>query len=180
MESDLAWGEPGLQQLADYHHRHGNKASLKDIERRWQEHSSKMAEAQLERGNAGLSDTYLRHELAPQEIERMREAFTSEPDIFAVWCARKVTKWMKHVPMHVLAIEVRVPWWHLRLSSANQKLVNRLAAKINPPGTLFLFIREKELKMLGEHVESREDSALYRRSAASMSARRTDRPRLQA
>jgi Zn-dependent protease with chaperone function len=161
MELDMRWADEGLQALGAYYHRNGDRVGLKDIERRWSAHREASVEAQNERNTIELADTYLPPSLSPEQIHTIQQILESETTISAAWCARKQTRYLTDVPMHVLALRVRLPWWRFPSASLSQNVVNRVVSKLDVEGTFMVFVREQELATLGQHLEKIASTKIY-------------------
>jgi hypothetical protein len=120
-----------------------------------------MAEAQGERDLLLLTDVYEHHQLGEACIMQLRRILEAEKAVAEAWCVRKVTKHLKHVPMHLIALRIKVPWWKLRLDGANGRLVQRVLAKLEIEGSCIVFIREKELKRQADRMAQVEGSRVY-------------------
>ncbi|MBV6500193.1 MAG: Protease HtpX [Prosthecobacter sp.] len=158
---DGSWEESALQLIGGYHHRHGNKEQLEVLRRRWEAYEGRMAEAQGERDLLLLTDVYEHHQLGEACIMQLRRILEAEKAVAEAWCVRKVTKHLKHVPMHLIALRIKVPWWKLRLDGANGRLVQRVLAKLEIEGSCIVFTREKELKRQADRMAQVEGSRVY-------------------
>ena len=165
MDLDMRWADQGLQALGAYYHRNGDRAGLKDVERRWSAHQEVSIEAQNERNTIELGDTFLPPSLLPDQIRCIQEILESETTISKAWCAQKQTRHLKDVPMHVLALQIRIPWWRYASASLKQNIVSRVVSKLDLDGTFMVFIRELELAPLGKHLEKIANTQIYEKIA---------------
>jgi Zn-dependent protease with chaperone function len=165
MELDRDWTGNGLDQLASYYHRHGQVQELKALRLRFEAFEATQWEARAERAGVELNDALKAHGLTPAMEEALRNALAAEPAISKAWCAQKI---MRHHPkslMHVLAVEVKVPFWKLRLDGANQKLVQRLLAHMPFPNHYVVFVRKGELVHLADKISRMPGAQVYQRAA---------------
>lgn len=163
MELDPDWTKAGLDVLASYHHRHGNKAALRELEKEWEKHSEMLDEAEKERSIANASNIYEPHGLDAEVVARIAAILAAEKEVQAAWSAQKKLWHLTKHPLHVLGLRIKFPFWQLRRSSAKRKLIDRLIAQLPFPEQFIVFIREKDLRELGNKIAKVEDSLIYQR-----------------
>lgn len=158
---DSSWEESALQLIGGYHHRHGNKEPLAALQQRWEAYEERMAEAHRERDVLLPTDEYEPHTLGEPVLRQLREILGAEKAVAEAWCVRKVTKHLQHVPMHLITLRIKVPWWKFRSDGANGRLVQRVLDKLQIEGSCIVFIREKELKRQADRVAQVQGARVY-------------------
>jgi hypothetical protein len=119
--------------------------------------------AQRERTHITAADTFNPHELTAAELEKLRRIFRAEPDISSAAVARKQVEHFRNSPCYVVALDVKVPWWKPRRSSAGLNLVNRVLKQLQLPGHTLVFIGRKKLLGLGTRILFVPGAVVYQR-----------------
>ncbi|MDB6071406.1 MAG: hypothetical protein JWL81_2577, partial [Verrucomicrobiales bacterium] len=163
MEYDPEWKHAGLQSLGAYYHRHGMGAELKDVRQRFETFLSTQGEVLQERSGVALNDPLKAHGLSQGQLEDFQRILAAEPVIAAAWCAQKVLRLSRKGHLHVLCVEVKVPFWRLRTDGADQAMIQRLSRALPFPDECVVFVRKKDLIHLGDKIKRMADSRVYRR-----------------
>jgi Zn-dependent protease with chaperone function len=153
----------GCELLYGHYARIGQRDQLRTLEKRVEAHQEIEALAQTERANVTASDTFLPHGLNDAQITHIREVMSSERDVAAAHVARKKVTVFPDSPCFVVGVTVKVPMWKPRSTAANQKLIGRLVERLQLPGQMLVFAKEKELKSLAGAVAKTPDSLVYQR-----------------
>lgn len=161
---DPSWEESALQMIGNYHHRHGNKESLATLQQRWTAYEEKMRAAYRERDELLSTDVYEPQRLGEDALRQLQAILATERVVAEAWCVRKVTRHLPHVPLHLIALRLQVPWWKLRTDGANARLVQRVADQLKVEGSVVVFIREKNLKQQADRVAQVEGARVYLRA----------------
>lgn len=165
MELDLAWTKSGLDALAGYYHRHGNKEELRDIEKQWEKHAEFLEAAELERASVNDSHIFLPHDLDTDVTARIAAILAAENEVVAAWAAQKKLFRLPKHPLHILALQVKIPFWVLFRSSAKSKIVERLLSRLPFPDQFLVFVSEKNLRSLGQKIARVDGSLIFQRRA---------------
>jgi Zn-dependent protease with chaperone function len=99
-----------------------------------QKYFEKLEAAQPERATIHSPKELIPHEVAPAEIERLREQLTTFPRVKTAYLAQKKLNVLPEKPLYVLGVVPRVPWYQLNHDKANRKLVAEIAAQVSFPG----------------------------------------------
>lgn len=164
MREDEFLTEPGLRILYSYYARIGQREKLKEIEKAFEGFQEKHALAQQERATVTVKDSFVPAELTEQHVAQLGQIFSKEPDIESAAVARKVVQWLPKQPAFVVALKIKVAFWKVRGSDANQLIVNRVVEQIQLPGQFMVFIVEKELAKAGKKVFEVPGAVIYRRN----------------
>ncbi len=153
----------GCELLFGYYTRTGQRDLLRPLEERADRFQQRLAEGQSERANISAQDHFLPHELEAQQLAALKEIMLDEPDVARAAIARKQVKWHPHHPCYVIALRVKTSFWKFRTSSASQKLVDRVIARVELPGNFLVFVDEQNLKSLARKIYSVADATFYQR-----------------
>lgn len=165
MDADPELTEDGCNLLYAFYNRHGQRDKIKDLERRMDKFQEISALAQRERSQVNAANTFIPHELLEAQLESLRQIFAAEKEIGSVAVARKQVEHFKKNPCYVIGLDIKVPWWKPRSSSANGKLVNRVLKQVKLPGYFLVFVNEKNLKGLWTKISYVPGATVYMRSS---------------
>jgi len=163
MDTDIELIQNGCNLLYAYYQRTGQRDKIKNLEDRMDRFREVTVLAQRERARITAADTFIPHELTETQLEELRKIFTAEPDIGSVAIARKKVEHFKVNPCFAVGLTVKVPWWKLRSSASNIKLVNRVVKQIKLPGYFLIFVNEKNRKTLWNRISDAPEAMVYRR-----------------
>lgn len=163
MDSDVELSEDGCNLLYGYFHRTGLQEKIPELRARMEKFQEVTALAGKERNDVKAMDTFIPHELNPMQIEGLRQIAAAEPDIKTVCVARKQVNYLKNSPCYVISLTVKTPWWKLRWSSANEKMIDRVLTKIKLSGYFLVFVNEKNLRSLGTKIAAVPGATVYER-----------------
>lgn len=155
---------PGLGVLGAYYHRNGMKDQRRQIEDRMERLADEEAEFYRERASATAADEFIPHGLSEGEMESLRRLLASEAVVLDAVVAKKQVKKHPQKPMRVIGITIKVPWWKFRSSTANSELVDRLLKGVELEGYFLIFVREKNLKALGNKIAKVPGALVYERA----------------
>jgi hypothetical protein len=161
--SDPALAQNGCNLLYAHFNRTGQRDKLRPLENRFDELQKQNALAQAERARITVADTFITHELTAQQIADLRKIFSTEPRINSAAVARKQLKYLSTNPCYAIGLKVKVSWWKLRSSGANQQLVRQVLNQIHLPGHYLVFVSEQNLKSLGKKVFAAPGAVIYER-----------------
>ena len=163
MEYDPEWSNAGLGKLAGYYHRHGMGVELKATRQRYETFMATQGAVREESAGVALNDPLKAHGLSAVEMEALQRLLADEPVIQAAWCAQKKLRLSRKRHLHVLCLEVKVPFWKLRTNGADRAMIARLARSLPFPDDSVLFVRKKDLIHLADKIKRMADSQVYRR-----------------
>lgn len=163
MQSDDLLTLDGCELLFGYYTRTGQRDMLRPLEERADRFQQRFAQGQFERTNISIQDRFLPHELDPQQLSALREIMQAETDVKRAAIAKKRVAWHPQQPCYVIAVRIKTSIWKFRSSSANQKLVDRVIARVELPGNLLVFVDEQNLKPLARKIYAIADAIFYRR-----------------
>ncbi len=161
--ADPALAQTGCGLLHAHFNRTGQHDKLRPLENRFDEFQKRNALAQQERGRITAADTFIAHELTPQQIADLRKILQAEPEISAAAVARKQVEHFPDSPCFAIGLKTRVPWWKPRSSAAGQKLVQRVLKQVRLPGCFLVFVGGKNLRGLATKVFDVPGAVIYER-----------------
>jgi Zn-dependent protease with chaperone function len=164
MDADPELTQDGCNLLYGFYNRTGQRDKIKDLERRTDKFQETSRLAQHERAQVNAANTFIAHELVDAQLENLRKIFAVEAEISRVAVARKKMEHFKKSPCYVIGLNVKVPWWKPRSSSANVKLVNRVLKQVKLPGHFLVFANEKNLKGLWTKISNVPGAQIYARA----------------
>ncbi len=165
MAEDAQSVPTACEQLYAYFARTGQRDRLRAVELRMDAHQEFMGQANAERADATVTDTYMPAGLTAEQAERLRQLCAAEKDVFELHVARKVVKFLPENPFYVLVVTVRPKWYVPRSEGANQKLVERLSEATQLPGRVLFYTPGKRLDTLGGLIAEQPEARVYRRDA---------------
>jgi len=165
MASDPALTADGCRLLYGHFTRTGRRDQLRPLEDRMDRFQEQAALAQKERAEVSAKDTFMAHELTPQQLAELRNIFEAEPAIASAAVARKQVQHFAGSACFVIALRVKMAWWKPVSSGANQKLVDRVLEKLQLPGHFLVFVASDNLKALGKKVFAASGAVIYERPA---------------
>lgn len=166
MAQDASLVREGCDLLYAYYSRTGQKEKLRPIENRVDRHQDLELAAQRERANVRASDTFLPAGITGTQLEMVRGAIAAEADVAVAWIARKQVQHFPDSPCYVIAVKIDVPFFSLRSTDANQKVIDRVIAQLQLPGYALVFCDEGNLKSLAAAVRE-AGQEVFRRGPGS-------------
>ena len=163
MGADRTLTGPGCELLDAYFARTGQPDRIRALEQRFDRYSEEMQLADVERADATVKDAFTAPELTGEETSLLHEVLAKYPEIAEVHIVRKQVRHLPDVPMYVIALKLRNPWWKFRLSSSNEKLVNSVAEGLKLRGNWLVFVDESNLRKLAKKLRTVPGSAIYTR-----------------
>lgn len=164
MDADPELTKEGCNLLYAYYRRTGQPGKIKPLEARMDKFQAITALASQERQQINAANTFIPAMLTPQQLESLLKIFAAEPEIAAAGIARKQVEHFQQSPCYVIGLEIKVPFWKLRRSSANAALVNRVLKQVRLPGCFLVFVNGKNLKALWTKVSAVPGAVIYRRT----------------
>lgn len=164
LNADPELTQDGCNLLYSYYNRNGQKDKIKMLEQRMDKFQEITVLAQRERSQVNAANTFIPHELTEAQLEILRKIFTAERELGSVAVARKQVEHFKKNPCFVIGLTVKVPWWKLRSSAANGKLVDRVLKQVVLPGYRLVFVNEKNLKGLWTKISAVPGALVYERA----------------
>lgn len=161
---DESLTQAGCELLYGHYSRVGQRDKLRAVENRADAFQQRTAEATRERNEITIADNFLPADLKPEVIQALQSVFAAEKDIFQVVVAKKDVRIFPEHPVLIFAVMLKVAAWKLRSDSANQQLVERLAAAMKMEDQFLVFVAGKPLKELGQKIASVPNAQIYQRS----------------
>ncbi len=134
-----------LEQVRDFHHRHGNDEAARDSQAQLVERARLEGLAHAERNGFGPDgDTLDEHDLSPDAIDELRRQMAAVEGVRTAYVARKRVVHLPHRPCYVLAFTIR-PWWlawrpdHARRVD---ETLHRIQTSLELPGDTILLCME--------------------------------------
>jgi len=155
----------GCNLLYGYYQRTGQRDKLRQLENRVDSFQEEAGKAQQERANITDSDTFVHHDLTPEQTLALRNIVKAEAEITSVAVAKKVVRHFPSDPCRAIALRIKVPMLLFRSSSANQKLAERVINQLGLPGYAMVFVDEQNLKSLAKKIFNIPGAIIYDRSA---------------
>ena len=123
--------------IKTYYEREGRKEEARAYQQRAWEEGERMASAEEERKAVTPADAFLPHALDPAALAAVQAALARMPDVKVAYLGRKAVTHLPELHLHVLAVELRNPWWRLRRSGWSRGVLRRLVAEVPVPGQWF-------------------------------------------
>lgn len=161
--SDPILTEVGCNLLYGYFMRIGQRDKLRPLEELVDRFQNESALAEQERALISAKDDFIPHELTSAQITDLVKSLAVEPEIATAAVARKMVRYFPKNPCYVIALRLKVSWWKIRSSNANQQLMNRVLQRVQLPGHFFVFVDEKDLKSLAKKVFPVPGAVFYNR-----------------
>jgi Zn-dependent protease with chaperone function len=151
----------GCELLHVYYSRTGQQAKRVEIERRVDAEHDILAKAQAERADATTTDVFVPAELTAEEIRHARKSLAGHPEIVRAFVVSKKVKYCPELPMFVVALKIKLPWWTLQPSKKRQKLVAAVVDELAVRGHWLVFVDTGNLRRLGRKIRAVPRSLLY-------------------
>ena len=123
--------------IKTYYEREGRKEEARACQQRAWDEGERMASAEEERKAVTPADAFLPHALDPAALAAVQAALARMPDVKVAYLGRKAVTHLPELHLHVLAVELRNPWWRLRRSGWSRGVLRRLVAEVPVPGQWF-------------------------------------------
>lgn len=121
---------PACQVLFQHFTEQGQPEQAERYRVQAQKYFEKLEGAQPERTTLYSPKELIRHEVAPAEVERLREQLSGFPGIKTAYLAQKKLTVLPEKPLYVVGVVPKVPWYQLNHDKANRELVGEIAAQI--------------------------------------------------
>ena len=161
MEADYELTQQGCNLLYGYYRRNGQADQIKPLQQRVDKFQEVTVLARQERAQINATNTFIPHELSPDQVQTLRQIVDAERDIGTVAVARKQMQYFKSKPCYVIGLDLKVPAWKPRSSSADSAVLNRVLNQIKLPGHYLVFVNGKNLKGLWTKVAAVPGATLY-------------------
>jgi Zn-dependent protease with chaperone function len=153
----------GYQRIWAFYEEGGRATEAADYRRRAWQQGDLLEMALPERQNVSGRDSFLPHELSEAELVPIRAAVAAAEDVAEAYLVRKAVTHMPEVPLYVLGVTMRLPWYRYRSQTKEHDLVERLAKEVPLPGQWFVValndhtvkIRKKMKKIAGAQLVRR-------------------------
>ncbi len=153
----------GYQRIWAFYEAAGRTDEAAAYKRRAWEQGDLLDRAAPERQGVNGGDTFLPHQLSEEELVPIRAALAAAAEVGEAYIVRKAVKHMPEVPLHILGVKMRLPWYRYRSESKERRLISRLAKELPVPGQWLVLalndhttkIRRKMRKVAGAQLVRR-------------------------
>lgn len=135
----------------------------------WQERAHRyrqlLERAAREREGIAKRDAIAALSLEDDDLARLRGALAAAPEVRRARVARKVTTLLPERPFVLVAIERDAPWWKLRPTDADQRLLGTLLAQVGLSFDcdLWMVVLDGETKWLRKKLDEAGAGTVYER-----------------
>ena len=161
--SDPALTRDGCNLLYGHFNRTGQRDKLRPLENRVDEFQKVALAAQQERTRITDADIFIPHELTPDQIDGLREAFITEPEIASAAGAQKQVTHFPNNKCFIVSLQLKTSWYAVRGSHANLAIAQNIAKLVKLPGYTLVIINEKNRKSLGDKICEVPNAIIYQR-----------------
>jgi len=152
----------GLGLIYGFLHQQGREAEAERYRERAEAHLELLQQAGEERSYVSAGDKFEPHGLAPDEVERLREFLSQQPEVKEAYLVRKVVTHLAAEPFYVLAVTAKYGFWTMDSTEKNKELVNRLSAyKFH--GDAAVIILNEHYKKVRKAIPQVAGAQVYRR-----------------
>ncbi len=160
---DPAARAQGYRRICAFYEAAGRTAEAVAYQRRAWEQGDLLDRAAPERQGVSGGDTLLPHELPEAELASIRALLVAAEDVGEAYIVRKAVRHMPEVPLYIVGVKMRLPWYRYRSESKEQRLIARLAKELPVPGQWLVValndhsakIRRKMRKVAGAQLVRR-------------------------
>jgi Zn-dependent protease with chaperone function len=138
MERHPACRQPAYELLIAYYERHGRWEEAERQRRGAWSHGDQLAVADRERQGVSSSDTFVEHGLGPEETGRIAEHLETFPEIAAAYLAQKEVRHFTDMPLYVLGVRLRRPWYRYQSARWTAEVLRRIVTHVPFPGQWFV------------------------------------------
>jgi len=124
----------GYERIWAFYEAEGRATEAAEYRRRAWQQGDLLELAGPERQDVSGRDTFLPHELSEAELVPIRAAVAAAEDVAEAYLVRKAVQHMPELPLYVLGVKMRLPWYRYRSQTKEQGLVDRLAQEVPLPG----------------------------------------------
>src|SRR5881394_673374 len=150
----------GYERIWAFYEAAGRTAEATEYRRRAWQQGDLLDLAAPERKDVTGRDSFLPHDLPEPELAPIRVVIANAPDVAEAYLARKAVRHMPELPLYVLGVKMRLPWYRFRSQSKEQAMVSRLAGEVPLPGQWLIIalndhtakIRKKMRKVPGAQL----------------------------
>ncbi len=138
-----------LEQMRDYHHRHGREAPARACHERLVQRLEIEGRAHQERSRFLPTDTLEEHDLPAEAVQSLRQQLEGIEGLRCAYIARKRVEHLPHRHCYVLAFKLG-PWWKGRVGH-RQRLdaaLEAIQARLSLPGETILLCIDGEFARL--------------------------------
>jgi len=153
MERHPACRKAAYELLIDYHERHGRREEAERQRRQAWSHGDQLAVADRERESVSSSDTFIAHGLGPDEAGRIAEHLATFPEIAEAYLAQKEVRHFTDMPLHVLGVRLRRPWYRYQSARWSASVLRRIVAQVPLPGQWFVVSLGPESKRIEKKLK---------------------------
>jgi Zn-dependent protease with chaperone function len=137
---------PACEILFAYFTEQGQPEDAERYREQAHKYFAKLEEAQTERATLNSPDELIPHQVAPAEIESLREQLSAFPQIKAAYLAQKKLEKMPEKPLHVLGIVPKLPWLQFNRDKAHRQLIDELVSQVAFPTEMLIIVLADENK----------------------------------
>jgi Zn-dependent protease with chaperone function len=153
----------GYERIWAFYEAEGRTAEAAEYRRRAWQQGDLLELAAPERKDVTGRDKFIPHDLPEATLAPIREVIVAASDIAEAYFVRKDLTHMPEVPLYVLGVKMKLPWYRYRSQTKEQALVDRLVQEVPVPGQWFVValndhtakIRRKMRKVPGAQLVRR-------------------------
>ena len=138
MTTDAHARAAGYEIILDYLERRDRHGEAEDYRQRAWNHGDLLEEAAEERRAVTDRDPLIEHGLGAADVARVTEFVAAFDEVRAAYLARKDVTRLAEMPLYVLGVRLRRPWWKYESAGWTQGILQRLADGIVLPGQCFV------------------------------------------
>ena len=131
---DPAARAQGYQRIWAFYEAAGRSAEAAAYQRRAWEQGDLLDRAAPERQDVSGGDSLLPHELSEAKLLPIRAVLAATEDVGEAYIVRKAVTHMPEVPLYIVGVKMRLPWYRYRSVSKEQRLISRLVKELPVPG----------------------------------------------
>jgi Zn-dependent protease with chaperone function len=151
---------PACEVLFDYARRKGDEARLQAIRRRLDEHNQMLVASEREIREVTPGDTFIPHELSPDQLEPVRTFLRTRCGIVNAWLARKKLQHCKRQQLFLLTLELHRPWHGIRNTDTESLLFSEISAHLKLPGRVLVLSTSGHMKAVAQKVRNCTSAAI--------------------
>jgi hypothetical protein len=153
----------GYERIWAFYEAEGRTAEATEYRRRTWQQGDLLELAAPERKDVTNRDRFIPHELPESELAPIRAVVAATPDIAEAYFVRKDLTHMPEVPLYVLGVKMKLPWYRYRSQAKEQALVDRLVQEVPVPGQWFVIALNEHTTKVRKRMRKVPGAQLVRR-----------------
>lgn len=153
----------GYQRIWAFYEAEGRTVEATEYRRRAWQQGDLLELAASERQDVTNRDRFIPHELSEARLAPIRDLVVAAQDIGEAYFVRKDVTHMPEVPLYVLGVKMKLPWYRYRSHTKEQALVERLVREVPVPGQWFVIALNEHTAKLRKKMRKVPGAQLVRR-----------------